>query len=290
MDRCRSLVNCINCYRSRDRCCCVTFVPVDSHIVAANCNYKKAMICLYCDNRQDKCTCRAPIEKCLCCGLPSDVCDCQNDEDHSNNRGRIARKPDEDQSIRVTSWKPKREIRRYFARNLEDFRSDSIEECHCYEKPKRQRREELPYQRLNIFSDVMNELQQKMSESVCCSRCWRNPCCCGSQIDQDKGKEKWKANVGYVAARKYSGTILKLYEIIFMSLIRYHKTEKSPKSKSPNNCRLSPRNEHKNIVKKSILVRHIGCVCKLSPCRCRKNGLYKKPLAKCYYCKSLPCR
>ncbi|XP_029677370.1 uncharacterized protein LOC115244115 [Formica exsecta] len=163
------------------------------------------MICLYCDNRQDKCTCRAPIEKCLCCGLPSDVCDCQNDEDHSNNRGRIARKPDEDQSIRVTSWKPKREIRRYFARNLEDFRSDSIEECHCYEKPKRQRREKLPYQRLNIFSDVMNELQQKMSESVCCSRCWRNPCCCGSQIE-DKGKEKWKANVGY------------------------HKTEKSPKA------------------------------------------------------------
>ncbi|CAL1680221.1 unnamed protein product [Lasius platythorax] len=223
------------------------------------------MICLYCDNRQDKCTCRAPIEKCSCCGLPLDVCDCQNDEDHNNNCERIARKPDEDRTIRVTSWKPKREIRRYFARNLEDFQSDSIEECQCYEKLKRQRREELPYQRLNIFSNVMNELQQKMSESVCCSRCWRNPCCCGSQIDQDKEEEKRKANV------------------------RYPKTEKSPRSKSPNNCRLTPGNKHKNTVKKSILVRRIDCVCKLSPCRCRKNRLYKKPLAKCYYCKSLPC-
>ncbi|KAL6423893.1 hypothetical protein ACFW04_010374 [Cataglyphis niger] len=223
------------------------------------------MICLYCDNREDKCTCRAPIEKCPCCGLPSDVCDCQNDEDRSDNCERISREPDEDRSIRVTSWKPKREIRRYFARNLGDFQSDSIEECHCYEKSKRQR-EELPYQRLNIFSDVMNELQQKMIESVCCSRCWRNPCCCGSQIGQDKGKEKGKANV------------------------EYHETERLSKSKSLNNRWSSPKNEHNNIVKKSIVVRHIGCVCKLSPCRCRKNGLYKKPLAKCYYCKSLPCR
>lgn len=149
--------------------------------------------------------CRAPIEKCLYCGLSLDVCDCQNDEDHSNNREQIARKPNEDRTIRVTSWKPKREIRRYFARNLEDFPSNSIEECYCYERPKRQRREELPYQRLNIFSDVMNELQQKMSESVCCSRCWRNPCCCGSQIDQDKEEEKKKINIRYVTDGKYSG-------------------------------------------------------------------------------------
>lgn len=148
------------------------------------------MICLYCDNRQDECTCRAPIGKCSCCELPSDVCDCHN------NREQIAGKPDENQTIRVTSWKPRREIRQYFTRNLEDFPSGSIQECRCYEKPKRQR-EELPYQRLNIFSDVMNELQQKMSESVCCSRCWRNPCCCGSQIDdRDNGKEKRRANVG----------------------------------------------------------------------------------------------
>ncbi|XP_072743328.1 uncharacterized protein [Anoplolepis gracilipes] len=261
--RCKSPVNCINCYRSRDRCCCVTFAPVDCYTIETNCNCKKAMICMYCDNRQDKCTCRAPIEKCSCCKLPLDVCDCQNTKGHNSNRERIIRKPDEDRSIRVTSWNPNREIRRYFARNLEDFRLDSIEECYCYKKPKQQRYEELPYQRLNIFSDVMNELQQKMSESVCCSRCWRNPCCCGSQIKQEK--ENRKANV------------------------RYRKAEKSLKSKSPNNCRLSSRNEQKNIVKKSILVRHIGCVCKLSPCRCRKNRLYKRPLAKCYYCKSLPC-
>lgn len=162
-------------------------------MVETNCNCKKKMICLYCDNRQDKCTCRAPIEKCSRCELPLDVCDCQNNR--SSNRERIASEPDENPTIRVTSWKPRREIRQYFARNLEDFPSDSIQECYCYKKSKR-RPEELPYQRLNIFSDVMNELQRKMSESVCCSRCWRNPCCCGSRIDQDEGEEKRRANVG----------------------------------------------------------------------------------------------
>ncbi|XP_066587674.1 axoneme-associated protein mst101(2)-like [Prorops nasuta] len=38
--------------------------------------------------------------------------------------------------------------------------------------------DKLPYQRLSAFSHVMNELQQKISESVCCSRCRRIPCCC----------------------------------------------------------------------------------------------------------------
>lgn len=148
------------------------------------------MICLYCDNPRDKCTCRALIGKCSYCGLPSDVCNCQDHEGHA--REWVARRPNENRTIRVTSWKPKREIRRYFARNLEDFHSYSTEECQCYEKPKR-RPEELSYQRLNIFSEVMNELQQKMSESVCCARCWRNPCCCESPVDQEKRKEGRKA-------------------------------------------------------------------------------------------------
>lgn len=169
------------------------------------------MICLYCDNHQDKCTCRAPIEKCTRCELPLDVCDCTRNN-RSNNRERIASKPDGKPTIRVTSWKPRREIRQYFARNLKDFPSDSIQECYCYEKSKR--REELPYQRLNIFSDVMNELQQKMSESVCCSRCWGNPCCCGSRIDRDEGEKNRRANIGYVTG-KYSETrTLKLDGII----------------------------------------------------------------------------
>lgn len=164
-------MNRIDCYKSRDRCYCVTFAPLNCHAIETNRNCKKTMICLYCDKRRDECTCRAPIGRCSRCESPSDVCDCHN------SRERIASEPDESRAIRVTGWKPRREIRRYFARDLQDFPSGSTRECRCYEKPKRQR-EELPYQRLNIFSDVMNELRQKMSEPVCCSRCWRNPCRC----------------------------------------------------------------------------------------------------------------
>nr|XP_012234901.1 PREDICTED: uncharacterized protein LOC105679446 [Linepithema humile] len=198
------------------------------------------MICLYCDNPQDKCICRAPIGKCTRSELPSDICKC-----YDCDREQISRKPDENQTIRVTSWKPRKEIRYYFARNFKDLRSDSIEGCRCREKPKRQPPEELPYQRLNIFLDVMNELQQNMSESVCCTRCWKNPCCCGLRVDQDERKKEKRAE-DYL------------------------------------------RDEHTNIIPS----RRIGCVCKLSPCRCRKSRPlrhYKRPLAKCYYCKSLPC-
>lgn len=186
-------MSCINCGRPRNQCCCATFALIKCPKIKEGCNRKRTMICLYCDNPRDKCTCRAPIGKCSYCGLSSDVCNCQDDEGHTRVCKRIARKPDENRTIRVTSWKPKKEIRRYFERNFEDFRSYSTEKCRCYEKPKRQRPEELPYQRLNIFSEVMNELQQKMSESVCCARCWRNPCCCGSPVDQDKRKEEKKA-------------------------------------------------------------------------------------------------
>lgn len=148
------------------------------------------MICLYCDNSQDKCICRAPIEKCLYCGLPSNVCNCQDDEGHARDCEWIATRPNENRTNHVTSWKPK--IRRYFARNFGDLQSYSTEECRCWENPKRQR-PELPHQWLNTFLEVMNELQHKISKSVCCARCWRNPCCCGSPVDQDKRKEERKA-------------------------------------------------------------------------------------------------
>lgn len=183
-------MSCINCGRPRNQYC-ATFALVKCH-KEGNC--KRTMICLYCDNPQDKCICRAPIGKCSYCG-PSDVCNCQDDEGHARDYKQVVKRPNENRTIHQldhVSWKPKREIRRYFARNFEDFRSYSTEECQCYEKPKQQRREELPYQRLNIFSEVMNELQQK-SESVCCARCWRNPCCCGSLVDQDKKKKERKA-------------------------------------------------------------------------------------------------
>ncbi|XP_011065935.1 PREDICTED: uncharacterized protein LOC105153024 [Acromyrmex echinatior] len=204
------------------------------------------MICLYCDNPRDKCTCRAPIGKCLYCGLPSDVCNCQGDKGHVRDSERIAKRSNENRTICVTSWKPKREIRQYFERNYKDFEPYSTKECQCCKKSKRQRPEELPYQRLNAFSEVINELQQKMSESVCCARCWRNPCCCGLPVDQDKRKEERKAK---------------------------------------NHL----KNERKS-TEKLISFRHIGCVCKLTPCRYKKDkSNCKRPLAKCYYCKSLPC-
>lgn len=192
-DRSGLQASCINCGRPRNQCCCTTFALVKCYKIKEGYNRKRTMICLYCDNPRDKCTCRAPIGKCSYCGLPSDVCNCQDNKGHVRDCEQIARRPDENRTIRVTRWKPKWEIRRYFARNFEDFQSCSTEECQCYEKPKRQRPEELPYQRLNIFSEVMNELQRKMSESVCCARCWRNPCCCGSLTDQDKRKEEKKA-------------------------------------------------------------------------------------------------
>lgn len=186
-NRCKSPANCINCCRSRDRCYCTTSA-LACHVIKKGCNRKKAMICLYCDNPQDKCICRAPIGKCPRSELPTDICTC-----HDCDRGKISKRPDENQAIRVTSWKPRKDIRRYFARNFEDLWSDSTEECRYREKLKRQPPEELPYQRLNIFSDVMNELQQKMSESVCCTRCWKNPCCCGLRVDQDERKKEKRA-------------------------------------------------------------------------------------------------
>ncbi|XP_032683371.1 uncharacterized protein LOC116849868 isoform X2 [Odontomachus brunneus] len=146
-------------------------------------NRHKPMICLYCDNPRDECTCKAPIGKCSRCGLPSDVCDCQDDQGH--DRARVVGCANKGGSIRVTSWKPKREVRRYFARN--DFGPGAIKDCRCHEKPKQQWPEELPYQRLNVFSDVMNELQRKMSESVCCRRCTRDTCCGGdSQVNSGR--------------------------------------------------------------------------------------------------------
>ncbi|KYN11324.1 DC-STAMP domain-containing protein 2 [Trachymyrmex cornetzi] len=190
---CESQERCSNCGKLRNQCYCATFTLVKCHKNKKTSNRKRTMICLYCDNPRDKCTCRAPIGKCLYCGLPSDVCNCQGDQGHVRESEQIAKRLNENRTICVTSWKPKREIRRYFERNYKDFEPYFTKKCQCCKKPKRQHPEELPYQRLNVFSEVMNELQQKMSESVCCARCWRNPCCCGLPVDEDKRKEERKA-------------------------------------------------------------------------------------------------
>ncbi|XP_020287453.1 uncharacterized protein LOC109856513 [Pseudomyrmex gracilis] len=261
--------------KRRDQCNCVF---TECNKITKVCDCRKAMICLYCDNPRDKCTCRAPIGKCSSCGLPSDVCNCQVDTDRDRkDKVQINERSDENRTIRVTSWKPRKEIRRYFTRNSENFQSNPTEECRCYEKPNGQHipEEQLPYQRLNIFSDVMNELQQKISESICCSRCWKNPCCCELRASQNE-------ETGETRSKDH---------------VRCLEMEKSPRiglrNKSPNNCRCnsSPKTKRKINFEESISIRRANnCVCEVSPCGCRKNRPNnKRPLAKCYYCKSLPC-
>lgn len=149
------------------------------------------MICLYCDNPRDKCICRAPIGKCSYCRLPLDICNCESEGIFNYGREQpIVGQSVNVGTIRVTSWKPNKEIKRYFARDIENRRSKDVKECRCCREIKRQcPAEELPYQRLNVFSDVMNELQRKMSESAFCTRCRKNPCCCGPKVDQDERKE-----------------------------------------------------------------------------------------------------
>ncbi|XP_014489340.1 PREDICTED: uncharacterized protein LOC106752277 [Dinoponera quadriceps] len=208
---------------------------------------KKPMICLYCDNPRGECTCTAPIGKCPSCGLPSDVCDSQ---DHHAIREHIGARANKGGTIRVTSWKPKREIRRYFARNEPD---------NCYEK----RFEELPYQRLDVFSNVMNELQRKMSETVCCTRCRRNSCG-GSQVNSDEGRRRVE---GYVRCTKAG----------------------EAKRKTSNDGRGGSRDKRDGgIVETLIPIRHTGRVCDSSVCGKSRMAIYERPLAKCYYCKSSP--
>ncbi|KAL0108478.1 hypothetical protein PUN28_015193 [Cardiocondyla obscurior] len=225
------------------------------------------MICLYCDNPKDKCTCKVPVGKRSYCGLPLDVCNCRDDEGYARDCKWIVKRP-ENQTIYVTNWKPNWESKRGFAKNAEDLRSCFTEERQSYEKPKRGHTIELPNQRSNSFSEVMNELQRRISESACCARCWKNPCCCKSPVDQDKRKEERKVE----------------------NRVKYAEIEELSISKSPNNCRCgrSPKSEHKSTLEKSI--RRIGCICQLTLCKCGNSRInYRRPLAKCYYCKSLPC-
>ncbi|XP_017788731.1 PREDICTED: uncharacterized protein LOC108571242 [Habropoda laboriosa] len=230
------------------------------------------MFCLYCDNPRDKCTCRAPLAKCSYCELSTDLCTCKDQKTIRDGRPVLA-EPDNDRTMYVTAWKPREEVRRYFSRNLADLRVDSIKE-HCYcEKLKPHNSDDLPYQRLSIFSDVMDELQQKMSESTCCTRCRKIPCCCNIKADRDEVREERKI--------KYRISPKTRRKIIAVCM------EKS-KSKLSNNCKCDT-GQGKNEKQKKIIVA-LCCACKATPCRCKKAKTnQKKPKAKCYYCKSSPC-
>ena len=80
--------------------------------------------------------------------------------------------------------------------NCEDpmKKEDPKEECFCLERSSKSKpcgAEVLPYQRLNVFSNVMDELQQKISKSGFCHFCKKSPCrCCCCLHENYKEKEK----------------------------------------------------------------------------------------------------
>ncbi|KAI4499686.1 hypothetical protein M0802_005256 [Mischocyttarus mexicanus] len=168
-------VLCLDCQKPRDKCCCNTnYIDHCVPNYEGPCN--ETMICVYCEYPRDKCICNAPIRKCSYCNLTFDICKCR--EFNIYDGRPIVTDCDGDQKICVTAWKPKSEVRQYFSRNFDAFPSDSPDECYCRKTHKVYGFNELPYQRLSVFSDVMSELQQKISDSVCCDRCKMTPCCC----------------------------------------------------------------------------------------------------------------
>ena len=183
------MVSCTNCCQPKTDCSCRSVHKGREN--SPGCRCMKSMFCLYCDNPSEKCACRAPVRQCSCCELSLDQCMCKDRKTVCEGRPVLA-EPDNDRTMYVTAWKPREEVRRYFSRNLEDLRADSINECRCHEKQKPHNSDDLPYQRLSIFSDVMNELQQKMTESTCCTRCRKIPCCCNAKAERDEGGEERK--------------------------------------------------------------------------------------------------
>ena len=143
--------------------------------------YLKSMICIYCDNPRENCICTAPIHKCSQCGLPLDVCGCKIVPCYECGGRQIApAERSNEQTISVTAWKPRQNVRRYFARKPDDGNSE--EDWDRYEKFKPYGSERLAYQEGRGFSNVMSELQQKISDLVSCNVCRNVPCCC-TEVD-----------------------------------------------------------------------------------------------------------
>ncbi|XP_031836003.2 uncharacterized protein LOC116428470 [Nomia melanderi] len=277
---CRRIVFCENCCRPRNECSCRPVVPcatcckpklecVCNTVCTSSNHYRhlKSMVCLYCDRPRDSCACRSPMRKCSCCELAVDLCRCDENRETFRDGRQVPTEPDNDRTMYVTAWKPREDVRRYFSRNLEDLGRDAINECRCHEKLRAQNSDDLPYQRLSCFSDVMNELQQKMSESVCCTQCRKIPCCCGVKVDEGRDERKIKYCVSPKSRRKVVAVCVE-----------------KPRSKSPTICKCDPQSRGDR--QKKIVV---CCHCKSSPCRCKRTPKPKKPRMKCYYCKNSPC-
>lgn len=121
--------------------------------------------CGNCCNPMNRCTCCAPVRKCSYCGMSSEICNCQ---EPPQPKGRPMQEKNRD------TWTP-RPARPYFPR--ERVTRDNQDNCQC-DQSKPYGSEELPYQKLNVFSNVMTELQQKISDSVQCNQCNNTMCCC----------------------------------------------------------------------------------------------------------------
>ncbi|XP_060823652.1 uncharacterized protein LOC132911218 [Bombus pascuorum] len=262
------MVNCVNCYKPENKCNCKLIYEKKSST-----GYMKSMFCLYCDKPRDKCTCMAITRKCSYCELPTDMCMCKEQKTICDGRP-VLTESNNDRTMYVTAWKPREEVRRYFSRNLTDLKTDSIiNECRCCEKLKQHNSDDLPYQRLSVFSDVMDELQQKIIESTCCARCQKVPCCCNVSVERDERREDRK--IKYCISPKTRRKIIAVC------------MEKA-KNKSLNNCKYES-NHAKSDKQKKVLVA-LCCVCKATPCRCKRSKSSQKKLkAKCYYCKNSPC-
>ncbi|XP_012274021.1 titin homolog [Orussus abietinus] len=237
-------------------------------------NFLEEQTCRHCCNPHSRCTCRAPVSRCSCCRMPVDICDClrnkvSNDTERSSP-GNLKKFP----AIRVTAWKPREEVSKYFARDLKNIQEDDedgAEECRCFDKSrfrdevKPRGAEELSYQSLNVFSEVLNELQQKISSSVCCT-CRRRPCCCDEEVGQKTRLSPRGRSLGF--QQKRAG-------------------DKSPQG--PCQCNSSPRSSERRRI--SSLTPLEKCnTCESSPCRCRRMPSKDEPRTTCCFCKASPCR
>lgn len=123
--------------------------------------FKKPETFCICSHKQhEKLIHQTLIKKCSYCNLPTNICNCKDPMEmmHFEEESHFLKK---------------------------------------YSKSKPYGSEILPYQRLSVFADVMSELQQKISRSVCCHLRKKEPCCrCSRENLGENGKRKEEENSG----------------------------------------------------------------------------------------------
>ncbi|XP_024945303.1 protein PF14_0175 isoform X2 [Cephus cinctus] len=251
-------------------CCC----PEDN----CSCNNRnniKTMICVnpsnstHCDNPHERCTCQNPVCNCFHHNLTKNNynCNCDKITDVATcncNMNNNVSVQDDDNMIYVTAWKPTKDIEKYFSRTLEDFKN-LPKECCCFDNKKPYGSEELPYQRLGVFSKVMTELQEKINQSVTCKECKNAPCRC-------------------VFNNEFQPITREVAEDKTKSFDQPRSQSQSPSSCkcTLNTCNSLSWNPSSSKVKDRY--KPTSCYCRQSrSAKCRSH-------TKCFYCKCSPCR